>query len=377
MKARKHPQRGYWEVYFRYPDPHAPRKTKTFRKRSPVQTRRGAEKWGREMLALYSNPARLRDELRATPTFRDFAADVQRVVWKVQLSERSLAKYDTVLRNQILPVLGDKNIDQIDVQALTRWRASMVHAGLSVEYINASVRIASQILRVAHSWNLLSSVPTLKRLAPATAAPWDWLTAEEQDRLEAVLEDDVILDAMMIVCLDTGVREGELRAMTWGNLDLKAKTLWVKHSISSKGELGPTKNRKNRAIPLTDRVVELLTQQRAMTMLAGDWVWTRDGEPFKTNVLLRRVHNRLRLAGLREIRVHDLRHTFASRLVQRGVSLQVVKELLGHSRISETERYAHLAPAQHVAAVATLERDSLYSDCTENPQTPESERSSA
>lgn len=377
MEARRHPQRGYWEVYFRYPDPDNPRNNLTFRKKSPVQTRRGAEKRGREMLAIYSDPVRLREETRALPTFQTFAREVERVVWKVELSDRSVAKYRSVLDNQILPTLGDLIIDQIDVQKLTHWRADMVEADLSVEYINAATRIASQILGVAKSWGMITLVPTLKRLPPEEEEPWDYLTEDEQDRLEAQLDDTLDRDCMIIIALDTGMRDGEIRAMTWGNIDLKAKQIWVKHSLTSKGKLGPTKNRKHRMIPMTERVAKILTRQRAKTLLAGDWVWTEEGKPYKTNKILRRLRSRLRLAGMREIRVHDLRHTFASRLVQRGVSLQVVKELLGHSRIKETERYAHLAPEQHAEAVAALERTKLYSDCTENAEGLDPECSSA
>lgn len=377
MEARRHPQRGYWEVYFRYPDPDNPRNNLTFRKKSPVQTRRGAEKRGREMLAIYSDPVRLREETRALPTFQTFAREVERVVWKVELSDRSVAKYRSVLDNQILPTLGDLIIDQIDVQKLTHWRADMVEADLSVEYINAATRIASQILGVAKSWGMITLVPTLKRLPPEEEEPWDYLTEDEQDRLEAQLDDTLDRDCMIIIALDTGMRDGEIRAMTWGNIDLKAKQIWVKHSLTCKGKLGPTKNRKHRMIPMTERVAKILTRQRAKTLLAGDWVWTEEGKPYKTNKILRRLRSRLRLAGMREIRVHDLRHTFASRLVQRGVSLQVVKELLGHSRIKETERYAHLAPEQHAEAVAALERTKLYSDCTENAEGLDPECSSA
>jgi integrase len=150
----------------------------------------------------------------------------------------------------------------------------------------------------------------------------------------------------------TGMRWGELCELQWGDVDLKAGRLVVRRAFAC-GHVGPPKSGKDREVPLSPQTVAALTQHRH---LRGDLVFCRpDGRRLAyhpTDEVLKRICKR---AGLRRVRWHALRHTFASHLVMRGRSLKEVQELLGHSTIEMTMRYAHLSPGMKRDAVAILD----------------------
>lgn len=149
------------------------------------------------------------------------------------------------------------------------------------------------------------------------------------------------------------MRLGELLALRWDDIDLVAKRLTVWQNVS-RGELTTPKNHKRREIPLGDQVNAALKGHRH---LRGEFVFCQAGGKRLTkgeckHPLLRTCKR----AGLRSVGWHVLRHTFASHLVMRGQPLKVVQELLGHSTIKMTERYAHLSPDVGRDAVRLLDR---------------------
>jgi integrase len=160
--------------------------------------------------------------------------------------------------------------------------------------------------------------------------------AKRQGASEAAYADH--LTPLVVTAMNTGLRRGELLALTWADVDLDAKMLTVRSETA--------KNGKQRHVPLNTEAFAALT------------LWKLDQQPwervfpvpeFKTawgKVVMR--------AALPAFRFHDLRHDFASQLVARGVDLNTVRELLGHADITMTLRYAHLAPEHLAAAVNKL-----------------------
>ena len=144
-------------------------------------------------------------------------------------------------------------------------------------------------------------------------------------------------------------RMGELRALRWEDVDLVARRLMVRQAVS-RGRIGTPKSNRQRWLPLCTTAMEALRRHRH---LRGELVFCKDdGTMFRKNELKHPLWRACRRAGLRKIGWHCLRHSFASHLVMTGVPLKAVQELLGHSTIDMTMRYAHLSPDVTREAVA-------------------------
>lgn len=150
------------------------------------------------------------------------------------------------------------------------------------------------------------------------------------------------LTPLVLTALHTGARRGELFKLRWSDVDLKGKH----PQVTVLG--GTAKSGKTRHIPLNATAVAALAQWRKQNPEAAKVFGLVDSKKAWANLLT--------AAGIKDFRFHDLRHTFASKLVQRGVPLNTVRDLLGHADIKMTLRYAHLAPENRAAAVALLDQ---------------------
>jgi integrase len=198
----------------------------------------------------------------------------------------------------------------------------------------ASVNQESQVLRhkfkKAMEWGKAIETPvTHVRPLRVDNRRLRYLSQEEMGRLLAVADDH--LRPMLITALHTGLRRGEMFALTWQEIDLTLGVIRVLH----------TKNGERREIPMSHTLRETL--QQFPRRLGSDRVFP--GQVGRGRVGIRgRFLRALRDAGIEGLVWHDLRHTFASYLVMAGVNLTSVKELMGHKTIAMTLRYAHLAP---------------------------------
>ncbi|HRP73188.1 MAG TPA: tyrosine-type recombinase/integrase [Luteimonas sp.] len=154
------------------------------------------------------------------------------------------------------------------------------------------------------------------------------------------------LSPMVLLALNTGMRRGELLGLEWGSVNLPAKLLTI--------TVGNAKSRKARHLPLNSEALDVLTRWKKQAGKDARLVFPSPkggGRMGNINTSWEEIGND---AKLTDFRFHDLRHTFASRLVMAGVDLNTVRELLGHSDIRMTLRYAHLAPDKLADAVAKL-----------------------
>lgn len=151
-----------------------------------------------------------------------------------------------------------------------------------------------------------------------------WLTVEEELTLLEKATNPAWLRPLLIAALHTGMRRGEVLSLTWMNIDLKRNILRVERS----------KNGEKRSIPLSRTLQETLKAIKVREI---------SGRVFPVSVRSLRVafERALGKAEIKDFHFHDLRHTFATRLVQNGVDLYKVKELLGHKTVAMTMRYAH------------------------------------
>jgi integrase len=160
-----------------------------------------------------------------------------------------------------------------------------------------------------------------------------------------------------LTALRTGMRRGEIFGLHWDDVDLVARTITVRRS-AFRGKVDSPKNGKARTIPTTARLTEALKAHRAATMMKGELVFPGSNGKIARhqNQVDRPLHGALKRAGLRRIKFHELRHSFASQLVSAGRQIKEVQELLGHATIQMTMRYAHLAPERMRDAVDVLEK---------------------
>ena len=168
-----------------------------------------------------------------------------------------------------------------------------------------------------------------------------WLTIEDEIRLidssityatgkGNIKVANYWLQEIVVVALNTGMRMDEILSLEWTAVDLFRKTLTVMKS----------KNGEKRTIPMSKKVFELVKQ--SFKKKGGGYVFfSHAGTKIDKSNLRRSFYKALERAGVEDFRFHDLRHTFATRLVQAGIDLYKVSILLGHKDIKMTQRYAH------------------------------------
>lgn len=275
----------------------------------------------------------------------------------------------------------DRPLTEISAFAVEAWRTTRRTAGRTDATINRDLSDLRAALSRAVEWGSLAHHP-LRVVKAARLDPIGklrYLSPEEEQRLRAALQardeerraarrrfsawrvergkpalpDLPVypdhLHPLILVALHTGLRRGELLALRWADIDLTHARLTVRGTTAKSG--------RTRYVPLNVDAVQVLRNWRAgrtpdqhaptAVVFAGP-----DGAPmFSLKTSWTKVAKAAKLKG---VRFHDLRHTFASKLVQAGVDLNTVRALLGHADLKMTLRYAHLAPNNLAAAVAKL-----------------------
>jgi integrase len=208
--------------------------------------------------------------------------------------------------------------------------------------VNIEVNTLSAIFREAIKRGFVDRNPVKGvRKLPEENIIIRYLSADEEKSLLAACAPTLV--PVVMLALHTGMRLGELLHLEWKDIDFEQRLIRVKL----------TKSHRTRYLPMNARAVETLKglPRRPDIGLVfwnpksgRHWTWTHAPG----------WHKAIEASGVKEFRFQDLRHTFASRLVQAGVPIKVVQELLGHANVATTMRYAHLAPADLRRAVDIL-----------------------
>jgi integrase len=215
------------------------------------------------------------------------------------------------------------------------FQADLVHAGHKPASVNRYMALVKYIFSLAERWEVIDKSPArgVSRLEENNHKE-RYLSAEETERLLREMsrcQSRVVPDLIEFLIL-TGARKGEAAKARWDDFDLERK-VWT---------IPLSKSGKDRHVPLSRGALRVLERRRYVD---SEYVFPNP----KTGLPLQHFHNtwdRIRTrAGLPDVRIHDLRHNFASLLINSGRSLYEVQKLLGHADISTTQRYAHLAQA--------------------------------
>jgi integrase len=240
------------------------------------------------------------------------------------------------------PIFAGKRLSEITPLLIERYKQARRERGRSPVTINRELAFLKNLFTIAMAWgkaseNPVKQVKTFREENGLTR----FLTEEEEARLLAHCGAD--LKPLVITALPTGFRKSELLSLTWGNVGFRNRLIRV--------EAGYAKNGEARSLPMNEVLTQTL-QAGKLNQSTAPAFCNRKGQPYRDPDSA--FATAIRRAGITDFTFHDLRHTFASRLVMAGVDLATVKELMGHRHIAMTLRYAHLAPSHKRSAVEVL-----------------------
>lgn len=196
--------------------------------------------------------------------------------------------------------------------------------------------------RACHEWEWIDRAPKVKMYKEIKRRV-RWITVEQVRTLLSELPSHQKI--VMIFALSTGLRQSNVLNLTWQQIDLKRKTAWI-YGDQAKGK-------EDIHVSLSEHVIDLLKSQLGNH---PEYVFTYRKAPIG-NINTRAWRNALKRAGIENFRWHDLRHTWASWLIQNGTPLYSLQEMGGWQSSEMVRRYAHLAPAnmsQHAEVVGSL-----------------------
>jgi len=350
-------------------------------------------------------------EKPAVPTLEQYWKGFEETYLPLGVRENTMASYKRSFRVHILPELGSLRLDEITRDRIKAFVATLTQKRIRVRKTEKVCDHAGKIERKVTYIERPLSRSSLRIILAAlgvllnNALEDRWITTNPGTRLgkfykqsknfreeiQPLTHDEVPLFLqtarthfpenfpLFLAAIHTGMRAGELAGLQWGDVDFNGKFLIVRRNFT-RGRIEKTKTDRIRRVDLSDALLQelqALKKKRKAEYLAkgkneipewvflspGDIVW-EDGKPVgredgqqldMQNVRSRVFLKCLERAKLRRIRFHDLRHTFASLLIQNGESLAYVKDQLGHSSIKMTvDVYGHLVPGANRAAVNRL-----------------------
>jgi integrase len=318
------------------------------RRRSPIQSKAGAEQFGHDLLTRLRAPVCIAKEV---PTFSAYAEEFMKSYALANNKPSEQEAKACILRNHLIPAFGEVRLDEIKTHPIEVLKAELLAKRKSRKHVNNVLACLGKMLRYAHEAELLGSVPRIK-LLKLPPQKFDFLTFEELLRLIDAVKADTDRRALFLLAAEAGLRQGEMVALEWSDVDLVAGTITVRRS-SWRGIVGSPKSGRERKIPLTTRLRAALKAHRH---LRGELAFCHDdGGPFTQSAIEAALRHGSKRAGLRRIGSHVLRHTFCSHLAMRGAPPKAIQELAGHSTLAMTLRYMHLAPSALREAIGLLD----------------------
>lgn len=275
---------------------------------------------------------------------------------------------------------GQEPLDELSPLQIEKWRSARLKAGNKASTVNRDIAALKGALSKAIEWEIIDVNPLLKlKLIKIDSTPKiRYLNKDEEIQLREALKEREeklrtarhqaniwrhkrgypektslhtlpfadYIKPMILISLNTGLRKGELLSLKWENVNLSLAAITIEGESAKSG--------KTRHIPLNKEALNTLTLWHQQCGINRGLVFSNKlGEQITDTK--KAWTSILKKADIQNFRWHDMRHHFASRLAMSGVDLNTVRELLGHSDIKMTLRYAHLAPEHKAQAVAKLD----------------------
>ncbi|MGE0825512.1 MAG: tyrosine-type recombinase/integrase [Candidatus Binatia bacterium] len=378
VKIKQH--KGAWWLFI---DHKGKRKAKRVGSKSAAET---AAKKIEAKIAL--GQFEIKDEQQKRP-FNAYYKHWLETYVKVHCKERTLWLYEAAFRIYLFPAFGSQDISEISRDAVKKLAYDMLAQGRTRSTVNGVLAPLHGMFTQAIEDGHADRNPCFKILRKSRKE-----AGEQEQRISFLTKEEVGLllrtsqehfpavYPFLSLLIRTGIRMGEAIGLQWGDLDFQGRFISIQRTLSH-GKLTTPKSGKSRrvdmSLQLTETLKASLVERKQETLQHGwrevpEWVFiSTERNPIDQANFHNRVWRKLLAkAGLRYIRVHDLRHTFASLLIQNGESLAYVKEQMGHHSIKITvDTYGHLVPGGNKAAVDRL--DNLETATIRNPDATDGE----
>jgi integrase len=354
-------RRPVWRAKARLPDGRQVQKTIgpawTARGRPPAGsfTKRTAEAWLRAVLA-EAAAGTLPGMVRTGATVADACAEYLHYVEQDrQRKPSTLRDYQSIFRNYVLPHLGDVALEDLSAERVERWAAVEIDPDrrLANRTREKAITVFHGAMERARKLYRLPTNPVADIEKPRTAMRTEINVFSPEEVMALVRAAGSDQDAAIyLTAAFTGLRQGELIALRWRDVDFAGSAMRVRASYTN-GHLTTPKSGKVRSVPMAARVAETLARlsQREYFTDEDDLVFCGIvGGYLDGSALSKRYRAALERAALRPLRFHDLRHTFGTRVI--GVAdIRRVQEWMGHANVQTTMQYLHYVPRPQDAAL--------------------------
>lgn len=288
-------------------------------------------------------------------TFEDAANEYLRFVGEVrQIDAKTLADYRGVINGYLLEEFGPLSLEAVTPDLVDAYKERLIREGkLSARTIVRHLTVLHGVFkRSKRVWGLAdnpASADLVERPKVVYSGEFDTYDRDEIERLAVAASDDQDA-AMYRVAAFTGLRQGELLALRWSDVDFVDGLLHVRRNFTGGVEKVP-KGKRVRSVPMMPAVIDALAslKERDEFTADDDLVFTREGEHLDHFELRKRFYVAIDRAKLRRLRFHDLRHVFGSAAITK-LDPHAVQSYMGHQHYSTTQRYLHHRPRRDDAA---------------------------
>ena len=350
MSVYKNEKTGNWYAIFRYTDWQGKRKQK---KKEGFKTKKEAQNYEREFLLKETSTP----EMNFNSLVELYMEDI-----KTRVRKNTFETKENIINTKVLPYFKNKPINAITASDVRQWQNTLIKENYKNTYIKKINNQLSAIFNYAIRYHNLSRNPA-REAGPVGKKKADrvsfWTVDEFKKAIQHLNEHDYITKISLEVLFWTGMRQGELYALTIKDIDFDNKIISISKSLSvlSNGEIiinKPKTEQSERTIEvpqfLIDDIREFISRNAELPQ-KNDRIFNTT----KSN-LSRKMNRISEQANLKKIRVHDLRHSHASMLIDLGFSPLMVKERLGHQNIETTlETYSHLYKSKNKELMDKLE----------------------
>ena len=336
MKAEKDKKTGKWLIQYRYTDWQGKRRKSTKR---GFATKREAEEWLRNFLITQKADF----DMKFEDFWKMYCADME-----TRLREHTMRTKKYIVELKILPYFGNKRVNDITAADIRQWQNELIKMGYSPTYLKTINNQLSAIFNYAVRYYDLKSNPCAKAgsMGKSKEEEMDFWTGEEFRKfIDSVMNKRLSYMAFMTLYW-TGMRLGELLALNPKDVDLKKRTISITKSyqrLGKKDVITPPKTPKSKrvitipeflATDIKDYMDSLYDLQEDDRLF-----------PITKYYLEHEMQRGIKESGVKRIRVHDLRHSHASMLIELGFSPLEIANRLGHEKVETTlNTYAHLYP---------------------------------